>query len=158
MKDDFDLNWERVGACTLRLTRSDDRTHLRVPFEVGEGFRALQFHTAYAPKYSDDEASDLRLLDACFAHCAPEQGFGAREARLNLPLRNHIAWSIDGPDGLLGTEHRHNPDQTHTIAPDFASCGFRPAPIAAGVWTVTASINALVCDAITVTIEVEGLR
>lgn len=149
---------EKIFETQIRLTPADNRTHVKVVFRVPEGLRQLRIRTAYTPKYLEDETQAMRLLRACFAHCAPEQNFDERQTRLNLPLRNHIAWSIDTPHGLVGTEHRHNPDQLHTIGPTFASSGMTPVPIEAGEWAVTASINALVTDIVTVTIEAEGLR
>lgn len=137
------------------ITRADRDRHITFGFEVPSGLHVLYVHTSYTPKFGTDTDYMRQQVQACYVRAYGQEQSLERVEKC-LPLGNHIAWSIDSPLGPLGTEHRANPDQEHTITPIWASSGFSPSPIHAGHWTITASINSVVTETVDICIRVEA--
>ena len=146
----------KIFATQLHILPKDDKTHINVSFDVPKGLRCLTVHTAYAPKYEYDEASCIELIDRGLATQDIALSLTYEDKRRCVPLANHIAWSLSDGEKNLGTEHRHNPDQTHIISERYASNGFIPTPIRQGKWTLTISINGIVTKYIDILVEVDG--
>lgn len=121
-----------------------------------ENLKRVTVATFYAPKYEYDEQKCMAFIDESIKKYAPYREFSYSEKRMNIPLANHIAWSLHDGKRLLGTEHRHKPDQVHIISENFSSNGFAKTKINAGIWTLTASLNSVVTDYIDIDIEVNG--
>ncbi len=145
-----------ISEQTIQIGLQDRNRHIAFAFDIPCDMRRLRVRTTYTPKYGTDtdrmRVWTRQALRAAYPDTEPDDA----QADAYLPLTNHIAWSIDSPSGALGTEHRANPDQEHTVTPQWASSGFRPAPITAGRWVVTATINSVVTDRVTVTVRIEA--
>lgn len=145
-----------IFSSTLRILPKDNKTHVNVCFEVPQGLKCVTVRTAYAPKYEYDEEKCLRLIDEGLSKQDVAKPLSYEDKRRYVPLSNHIAWSLDDGEKMLGTEHRHKPDQTHTISEVYSSNGFIKTKPLGGKWTLTASINSIVTDYIDVIVEVKG--
>ncbi|MGN0796805.1 MAG: hypothetical protein ACI4M5_01210 [Christensenellales bacterium] len=143
---------------TIIITEQDAKSHIRIDFFVPEGYQKLVINTSYSPKYEYDMDRCKAFVQKCYINADREGDFDALTMSSYLPLANHISWSIDSPDGYIGTKHLSKPFQKHTISSEWASEGFLPTPIRSGQWSVTASINSIVTEWAEITIEVEGYR
>ncbi|WP_217593959.1 hypothetical protein [Cohnella sp. GbtcB17] len=129
-------------------TPEDSRTHVRFAFQLDEPAFAVRIHFEYSPKRLDDDGRARELLKHSFEkYVLPEQRALAKE-RLDryLPLNNLITLSVDDPDGYRGACHRHDPVQGLTISEHDASPGLMKGKLAAGEWTITLSLHAIVTD------------
>lgn len=142
----------------IRVTPDDLRSHVKVQFDVPDGMEYLTVATFYSPKYEYDEKKCAAFVGECLKKDAPYKEFSYDEIRRNFPLANHIAWSLHDGEKLLGTEHRHKPDQIHVISEEYSSNGFAKTKIHAGKWTLFASINSIVTDYIDIDIKVDGYK
>ncbi|MDE5616830.1 MAG: CehA/McbA family metallohydrolase [Clostridia bacterium] len=145
-----------IFSSTIRLLPKDNKTHVKVSFEVPDGLKTLSVRTAYSPKYEYDEEKCIRLIDEGLSKQDIAAPLTYEQKRRCIPLANHIAWSLDDGEKNLGTEHRHKPDQTHIISEVYSSNGFIKAKPLGGKWTLIASVNGMVTDHIDVLIEVKG--
>ena len=143
---------------TIKITEQDAKSHIRIDFFVPEGYQKLVINTSYSPKYEYDMDRCKAFVQKCYINAGREEDFDALPLSSYLPLSNHISWSIDCPDGYIGTKHLSKPFQKHMISADESSEGFLPTPIRSGQWSVTASINSIVTESANITIEVEGYR
>ncbi|MGN0771929.1 MAG: hypothetical protein ACI4MI_05040 [Christensenellales bacterium] len=148
---------EKLFSKKFRITQQDQKSHIRIDFFVPEGFTKLVFCTSYSPKYEYDVERCRAFVQKCYIN-AGRQDFDKLTPSAYMPLGNHISWSIDSPDGYIGTKHLSKPFQKHTISAQYSSSGFLPAPVIQGKWSVTASVNSIVTSFADVTIEVEGYR
>ncbi len=148
----------KIFSEQLRISPSDDKTHIKISFDVPGGLKCLTVRTAYSPKYEYDEARCAELIDRGLESQDVARPLELEEKRRCVPLANHIAWSLDDGEKHLGTEHRHAPDQTHVISERYSSNGFMRTPVKSGKWTLTASINGIVTKYTDIIIEVEGYR
>ncbi|MDE5756643.1 MAG: CehA/McbA family metallohydrolase [Clostridia bacterium] len=146
----------KIYNTQLHILPKDDKTHIKVSFDVPSGLKRICVHTAYAPKFEYDELSCIESIDKGLATQDIAQVLTYEDKRRCIPLANHIAWSLHDGEKNLGTEHRHSPDQTHIISEKYSSNGFITAPIRQGKWTLTASINGIVTRYIDISVEVEG--
>ncbi|MDI4643751.1 hypothetical protein [Cohnella hashimotonis] len=129
-------------------TPEDSRTHVRFPFKLDEPACAVGIHFEYSPKCLDDDSRARELLEQSFEkYVLPEQLALAKE-RLDrhLPLKNLITLSVDDPAGYRGACHRHDPVQSLWISEHDASPGLMKGKIAAGEWTITLSVHAVVTE------------
>lgn len=145
-----------IFSSTLKLYPKDNKTHIKVSFEVPDGLKTLTVRTAYSPKYEYDEEKCIRLIDEGLSKQDIAAPLTREQKRRCVPLANHIAWSLYDGEKTLGTEHRHKPDQTHTVSEVYSSNGFIKAKPLGGKWNLTVSVNGIVTDYIDVLIEVKG--
>ena len=143
---------------TIKITEQDAKSHIRIDFFVPDGYQKLVINTSYSPKYEYDMDRCKAFVQKCYINADRDVDFDALPLSSYLPLANHIAWSIDCPDGYIGTKHLSKPFQKHTISAEGSSEGFLDTPIKSGHWSVTASINSIVTESANITIEVEGYR
>lgn len=143
---------------TIKITEQDAKSHIRIDFFVPEGYQKLVINTSYSPKYEYDIDRCKAFVQKCYINADREGDFDSLPLSSYLPLANHISWSIDSPDGYIGTKHLSKPFQKHVISAEESSEGFLPTPIKSGKWSVTASINSIVTPWAEITIEVEGYR
>ncbi len=130
------------------VTPEDSRTHIRIPFELGEGVERLDLRFEYSPKTLDDRERSLKLLgDSYQIYLLPEQREQAlARAERHLPLKNLITLSLDDRNGYRGACHRHDPVQQLSVSRQEASPGLTAAELPAGAWTVTLSLHCIVTD------------
>lgn len=136
------------------LTRKDQSTHVRIPFNVPEGAEKLYVSVAYDPKYNYDEEYGLDLIEKSMLKQAGEPLMSKGEMRACLPLDNHLSFSIDSPQGPVGTAHRGNNRQNFTICADYADGGFYPCKPQCGEWTFIISVICIITDSITVNVKI----
>lgn len=146
----------QIFRTKVRVLPKDHRSHIKVKFNVPDNLSYITIATFYAPKYEYDENKCIDIIDKCLKKYAPYRQYSREEMRFNIPLANHIAWSLDDGEKPLGTEHRHKPDQIHIISEEYSSNGFIKTKVRAGEWTLTASINSIVTDYIDIDIKVDG--
>ncbi|HOB63912.1 MAG: hypothetical protein GX095_02870 [Clostridiales bacterium] len=134
------------------FTPRDTSGHFRFPFNIDKECRRLTIKYKYSPKTLEDSEYSLRLIDECFRR----YGIEASEERkaAELPLNNLITISLDSPEGLVGTAHRHLNDARYEISESYSSAGFFPAKITAGEWAVTLSAHAVLSQKVIAEVEV----
>lgn len=143
---------------TINITEQNAKSHIRIDFFVPEGYQKLVTITSYSPKYEYDIDRCKAFVQKCYINADRDVEIDSLPTSSYLPLGNHISWSIDCPDGYIGTKHLSKPFQKHTISAEGSSEGFLDTPIKSGRWSVTASINSIVTESANITIEVEGYR
>lgn len=143
---------------TIKITEQDAKSHICIDFFVPDGYQKLVIDTSYSPKYEYDMARCKAFVQKCYINADREVDLDLLPTSSYLPLANHVSWSIDCPDGYIGTKHLSKPFQKHTISAEGSSEGFLPTPIRSGKWSVTASINSIVTPWAEITIKVEGYR
>lgn len=137
------------------LTRKDQSTHYKIPFTVPENAEKMYITVSYEPKYNYDEEYGLALIRESMLKQAGEPLMSEGEMRAKLPLDNHLSFSLDSPDGPVGTAHRGNNRQNFTISADDADGGFYPCEIKKGNWVFTVSVTCIITDEITVSLKTE---
>lgn len=137
------------------LTRKDQSTHYKIPFNVPEDAKKMLVSVAYDPKYNYDEEYGLDLIEKSMLKQAGEPLMSKGEMRACLPLDNHLSFSIDSPCGVVGTAHRGNNVQNFTISAESADGGFYQTEIKKGEWTFTVSVTCIITDTITVSLKIE---
>ncbi|MDE6189299.1 MAG: CehA/McbA family metallohydrolase [Clostridia bacterium] len=145
-----------IFSTSIRILPKDNKSHMSVEFEVPSGLKSLIVATSYSPKYEYDEKKCIELIDRGLSTQDLSKPLTYEQKRRCVPLANHIAWSLEDSEKLLGTEHRHNPNQVHTVSEVFSSNGFIKTRIVGGKWKLIASINNIVTDYIDINIEVKG--
>lgn len=138
------------------LTKKDQSTHRKIPFNVPEGAKKLHISVRYEPKYNYDEEYGLDLIERSMQKQAGEPLMTRGEMRAALPLDNHLSFSLDSPSGAAGTAHRGNNVQNFTICEDSADGGFYPCRIEQGVWTFVISVTCIITDKIEVAVKIEA--
>lgn len=141
---------------TYILDKSHFRTHYRVPFYVPEGVRTLVVKVSYFPKTCEDKDYCEKLTYDCMMSQAGEELFSKSQLRVYYPLKNHLSFSLDDPDGWRGTAHRGDESQQFVVSDAFASEGFFQGAVKSGQWAFTASVNSIVTDTIKMTLTVEA--
>lgn len=131
-----------------RMTPDNNKTHIRIPFQLDEDCSRLRLKFEYSPKVLEDRGRSLELLNQSFdAYLLPEQKAPAlAQADNYIPLKNLITLSLDDPLGYRGACHRHDPVQELALAAREASPGLLPGPLPAGDWEVTLSVHSIVTD------------
>lgn len=147
---------EKIIEKIVRIYEKDMKSHIRIDFLVEKEYKSLVFKTYYCPKYDFDEQRANKHIYNCYIQADRAKDFDSVEIAKALPLSNHIAWSIDSPDGYLGTKHLSWAFQEHYISEQKSSWGFVPSRIVQGTWTLTASMNAIVSPFVDIWIKVEG--
>ncbi len=137
------------------ITRKNQSTHVRIPFRVPEKAEKMHISVSYDPKYNFDEEYGLALIEESMLKQAGEPLMSKGEMRACLPVDNHLSFSIDSPDGAVGTAHRGDNRQNFTISADDAQGGFYPCEIKSGDWTFIVSVTCIVTDTITVSLKIE---
>lgn len=137
------------------LTRKDQSTHYKIPFTVSEDAEKMFISVAYEPKYNYDEEYGLALIKESMMKQAGEPLMTEGEMRACLPLDNHLSFSLDSPEGAVGTAHRGNNKQNFTICAESAEGGFYPCKIVKGNWIFTVSVTCIITDEITVSLKIE---
>ncbi len=141
--------------CTIRLTRDDEFTHRKVEFSVPTDAKRIVVTARYTPKYLEDYAQAEPMIEACMRTQGQIERPDPADMRRCMPLSNHLSYSLDGPDGWLGTAHRHNPEQVLTVGAQ-ATEGFFDTPILrAGDYALTISVNSIVTQTIDAYIRAE---
>lgn len=138
------------------LTRNDQSTHRKIPFDVPDGVGKLHISVHYEPKYNYDVEYGLELIERSMMKQAGEPLMTKGEMRAALPLDNHLSFSLDSPSGAVGTAHRGNNVQNFTICEDSADGGFYPCRIEQGVWTFVISVTCIITEKIEVAVKIEA--
>lgn len=137
------------------LTRKDMSTHRAIPFVVPEGAEKMRISVAYEPKYNYDEEYGLALIERSMTEQIGQPIMTKGEMRACLPIDNHLSFSLDSPQGAVGTAHRGDNVQEFEISETDANGGFYPTPVTAGKWTFTISSTCIITDEITVSLRIE---
>ena len=126
-----------------RIGKEDLHTHIRIPFEIPEGIDEITVHYSYAPKkYFGEDAFSLAY--AAFKRSYPsDEPIQKAVVERELPLNNHITFSLEKDGVLLGAAHRHSPDNVFKIAEKEASYGFYPQKLTPGTYFAVLSVHAV---------------
>ncbi len=147
----------KVAEFKWDITEADTKKHISGDFLVEKPFSKLVFECSYTPKYLEDAQKGLKMMrEAVIKADYSLSDFPDEELLKNMPLANHIGWSIDSPVEFLGTKHEHNPNQVLTIGNGCSTPGFKNSPIYEGRWAITASLNAVLTDTISIHITILG--
>ena len=147
---------ESIFKTEYRVLPSEEFSHIKFSFMLNKDYSSLVVKTSYSPKYEEDEEKCLGLMREAVKNQTPYLELNDNDLINNLPLANHIGWSIDSPSGYIGTKHMHNENQVHYISEDSSSSGFFKCKVEKGLWQITASINSIVTNYIDIVIEVEA--
>lgn len=128
-------------------------THIPFGFEIKEGGEKLSVAYSYAPKrYSGADAENLAY--EAFLRAYPSDEKIEKAAVLGtLPLNNHITLSLEKDGAVVGTAHRHSPDNLFEITGEYASPGFFPTPVTPGKYTIVLSVHAILDEEVSVRME-----
>ncbi len=144
-----EFNWD--------ITKADTKRHLSADFLVDKPYSKLIFECSYTPKYLEDASQGLKMMREAIVNADYSlSDYPDEELLKSMPLANHISWSIDSPIELLGTKHEHNPNQVLTIGNGCSTPGFKNSPIYEGKWAITASLNAVLTDTLSIHIAIFG--
>ena len=139
------------------IPKSALHTHLRFGFEIGRAADKLVVKYSYAPKRYEGADAE-KLAYAAFERAYPSDEIIEKAAVLGaLPLNNHITLSLEKEDALIGTAHRHSPDNVFEIGADGASPGFSPVPITPGRYALVLSVHAILDDEVQVRLEADAI-
>jgi len=148
---------EKIAEFNWDITSADTKKHLNADFLVNKPYPKLIFECSYDPKYLEDAQKGLAMMKEAVVNADYLlQDFSDEELLKNMPLANHVSWSIDSPLGFLGTKHKHDPYQLLEISNGHSTPGFVNSPIYEGRWSITASLNAVITDELHIHIVVSG--
>lgn len=135
------------------VPKSALHTHIPFGFEIKEGGEKLVIAYSYAPKRYDGADAESLAYEA-FLRAYPSDENIEKAAVLGaLPLNNHITLSLEKDGEVVGTAHRHSPDNVFEIGPHRASPGFFPTPVTPGNYTVVLSVHAILDEEVSVKLE-----
>ena len=147
----------KIAEFNWKITSQDTKKHIKGDFLVDKPFEKLIFECSYTPKYLEDAQKGLQMMKQAVINADYSLStFTDEELLKNMPLANHISWSVDSPIELVGTKHMHNPNQVLVISNGQSTPGFNNTPIYEGKWSITASLNAVLTDVIDIHIVVSG--
>ncbi len=148
---------DKITELNWNITSNETKKHLFADFLVERPYTKLIFECSYSPKYLEDAQKGLKMMREAVVNADYSlSDFPDEELLKNMPLANHIGWSIDSPVELLGTKHTHNPNQTLEISNGRSTPGFKNSPIYEGRWGITASLNAVITDTLSIHIVIYG--
>ena len=148
---------EKIAEFNWDITNNDTKKHLSTNFMVEKPYTRLYFECMYAPKFLEDAQKGLELMRTAVVKANYSlEDFPDDELLKNMPLANHIGWSIDSPIECLGTKHMHDPHQLLIISNARSTPGFKNTPIYEGKWAITASLNAVITETLSIHIIVSG--
>ena len=126
----------------------------RAPF-TAEG-TPVQLKNKYSRNYLYLYGDAAALARSAFEKAYPED-VPVRDADVSsaLPLNNHITLSLEKEGKLIGTAHRHSPENVFEISSDSASPGFFPTAVEKGRYAVSLAVHAILSDVVTANVEVE---
>ena len=108
-------------------------THIRIPFKIDDEKAEITVNYSYSPKkYTGSDAY--------------QQAYEAFRLERELPLNNHITFSLEKDGVLLGTAHRHSPQNVFKIGEKEASYGFYPQKLLPGTYYAVLSVHAILED------------
>lgn len=141
-----------VYKLTTSFLPSMINKHFRFAFFVEKEGKTLKIKYTYSPKKLEDDDFARELIKDCYA------GYGLApspaEIEAELPLYNLITLSLDSPDGLVGTAHRHVNIAEYSVSADGSSAGFAKTPIIKGEWAVVLSTHSVLSQKVDVEVEV----
>ena len=148
---------DKVAEFNWNISKEDTKRHINADFLVEKPYTRLIFDCSYTPKYLTDETIGLgmmrkEIVDAGYSNA----DYSDEELLKCMPLANHISWSIDSPLGLVGTKHIHNPNQVLVVSNGGSTPGLKQTPIYEGRWAITASLNAILTNSVSIHIVVSG--
>ncbi|SHN61060.1 hypothetical protein SAMN04487896_1612 [Paenibacillus sp. ov031] len=134
----------------------DSKTHIRIPFELEEGYVKLNLRLQYTPKTLENRENALRLLKESYdLYILPEhREYAIANADRHLPLKNLITLSLDDARGYRGACHRQDEVQDLYVSEREASPGLLAGELVPGPWSVTLSLHCIVTDTCTYRLEV----
>lgn len=134
----------------------DSKTHIRIPFELEEGYVKLNLRLQYTPKTLENRENALRLLKESYdLYILPEhREYAIANADRHLPLKNLITLSLDDARGYRGACHRQDEVQDLYVSDREASPGLIAGELVPGPWSVTLSLHCIVTDTCTYRLEV----
>ena len=109
---------ESIFKTEYRVLPSEEFSHIKFSFMLNKDYSSLVVKTSYSPKYEEDEEKCLGLMREAVKNQTPYLELNDNDLINNLPLANHIGWSIDSPSGYIGTKHMNNEIQIYYISKD----------------------------------------
>lgn len=127
------------------LTPSCSRSHVNYVFHLDKDIKTMNISFSYSPKFLDDDVKARHLIEDHLSE------YGASDSdkknwKTNLPLKNLLTLSLDGPNGFKGAAHRQDKEQELTIGEKSASDGLKTGKLEKGKWTVTISAHWVATD------------
>lgn len=121
-------------------------THIRIPFKIDDEKAEITVNYSYSPKkYTGSDAYQQAYEAFRLSYPADEIILKAVVER-ELPLNNHITFSLEKDGVLLGTAHRHSPQNVFKIGEKEASYGFYPQKLLPGAYYAVLSVHAILED------------
>lgn len=137
-----------------RITPSDDKTNIKLDFNVPEGTNKLVVRYHYSPKDVEDE----QLAGQLVYDGMKKYNMDIANISSFMPVHNLITLSFDECGEYRGACHRQPNDQTVIIADKNSTPGVLNRPIRAGAWDIVLNVHFAGCDidySLTVDTEVE---
>lgn len=148
---------ERIQEFAWHIVSDDAKKHVIGTFNIEKEYKSLDFTCSYSPKYLFDEEKSLVLMKEAIQRDGYSlEKYPDSELKKHIPLANLVSWSIDSPEGFLGTKHKHNPNLVLSISKDKSTFGFKNSEIIQGQWRIIASLVSVVTDDVDLNVCVEG--
>lgn len=136
------------------ITPSQDKTNIKLEFNVPEGTKKLVINYHYSPKHIPDEGLASKLVYDGM------KKYDMDIANINsfLPVNNFATLSFDECGEFRGACHRHPNTQAIIIAENDSTPGIINRPVRAGLWDVVLNVHFVGCNidySISIDTEVE---
>lgn len=129
------------------FSRADESKHFYFQFFIKEKSEKIIITFSYKPiHYSGDDCLD----NIVFAYQKVDVNMTKENARGFLPVKNLITLSLDGPSGMIGNAHRHNPNSIYEISAKSADFGFKATDIVPGIYRLCISTHCIASETVEV--------
>ena len=134
------------------LTADDNKTNIKLSFDVPDGVKSLRVEYKYNPKFVEDKEKSIDMIRAA----CEEYDEKIDDYEQYLPLANLVTLSFDDKNGYRGACHRHPNEQSIVISSNGSTPGIINAPVESGEWSVTLNVHFVGSDKVEYSIDIEG--
>lgn len=134
------------------LTADDNKTNIKLSFDVPDGVKSLRVEYKYNPKYVEDKEKSIDMIRAA----CEKYGEKIDDYEQYLPLANLVTLSFDDENGYRGACHRHPNEQSIFISSTGSTPGIINAPVESGEWSVMLNVHFVGSDKVEYSIDIEG--
>jgi hypothetical protein len=134
-----------------KISNQQDKTNIKLNFNVPQGIECLTVKYSYNPKTVDDTAIANKII----SEGIKKYNINFANVEAFLPVKNLVTLSFDENGSYRGACHRQPNEQTIKIAEKNSTAGIINRKIEAGEWDVVLNVHFAGCT-INYSIEIEG--
>lgn len=149
------INNRIVYASNFMLTELQNKSNIRIPFNVPKGAYELHISFQYDPSQSSDAVAIKQIVAA--KNIYPRTESEKIDVILNkvLPIDNLLTLSLSKDGRYLGGYHNKNNDISLIINEDYASLGFETARIEPAEWELQINCHCIASKCIHIKLKIE---